>query len=134
MIESDEFQRRSHPWIEQGGHQPIHLAHFSQALIGHLIRNDAHPQATTYRILGLTCAWGRNPGQHRAITEASLLLQVFPHPCFQRSQHMRPALPRVLQKPARGDASVHQRQGVPTQFVEEAVRAMHFRNVLAADL
>jgi hypothetical protein len=134
MIQSDEVQRRSHAWIEHSGHQPIHLAHFSQPLIGHPIGNDAHPQATLYRILGLTGACGGHPCQHRASTEASLLLQVFPHPCFQRSQYLRPALARVLQKPARGDAGIHQHQGVAPQFVEQVVRPMHFRNIVATDL
>jgi hypothetical protein len=134
MIQSDEVQRRSHAWIEHSGHQPIHLAHFSQPLIGHPIGNDAHPQATLHPIVRLAWAGGGHPDQHRAIGQASLARQVLPHACFQRPQHLHPALPRVLHKPARDDPGVHQHQRVPPELVEQAVRAMYFRDIVAADL
>lgn len=126
MRQSDKVQSRSHLWIEQGGHQPIHLAHCSQPLSGHLIGKDAHPQATLHRIVRLVWAGWGHPGQYRAIGQASLARQGLPHACFQRPQHLHPALPRVLQKPARDDAGVHQQQRVRPQLVKQAVRAMHF--------
>src|SRR5260370_24316204 len=104
MIQGDQFERWSHPRIEQGRHQAIHLAHLSQTLIGHPIGDDAHPHATAYGVVRR--AWTRwaNPGEHRAIGQSARLSQVFPHPGFQGPQQMSPLRSHMLDEPSRGDA------------------------------
>src|SRR6266446_7586680 len=45
MIEGNQLQSRSHPRIEQSRHQAIHLALFSQSLIGDAIGDETYPHA-----------------------------------------------------------------------------------------
>src|SRR5258708_34135228 len=47
---------------------------------------------------------------------------------------MSPALPGMLQKPTRGNAGIHQDQHIATHGVQEVVRPMHFRDIIAAHL
>src|SRR2546426_2771225 len=47
---------------------------------------------------------------------------------------MRSSLTCVLEEPSGGDACVHQHQHVPTDLREQAVRSMHFRDLVAIDL
>src|SRR5207248_9963108 len=116
----------SQAWIEQGGHQTIHLAHYSRALIGHPIGDDSHPHATTHRIVRMTWARWTHPGEHRAIGQSSLVVQMFPHPGFEGPQGMGSSLTHVLDKASRGDAGVHQYQHLWAHLLQQAVRPMHF--------
>ncbi len=62
------------------------------------------------------------------------MAQLFPHPSVLGPQHMRSALTCVLEEPCGGDAGVHQHQHIPTDLLEQAVRSMHFRDLVAIDL
>src|SRR5437764_9884244 len=53
MIQANQHQGWGHARIEQGGHQAIDLARLSEPLIGHAVREDAHPHPATHGIMSL---------------------------------------------------------------------------------
>src|SRR6266550_3183189 len=84
MIQRDQRARWGHTWVEQGGHQTIHLVWFSQTGIGHAVGDDAHPQAMLLTI-PTTMSW-LHPRHYRAITQSTRRFGLFPCPCFQGGQ------------------------------------------------
>src|SRR5713101_6505086 len=77
--------------------------------------------------------WG-HPCQYRAISQAALLAQVLPRSRFQGSQDMGATLTNMLDEAARDETCVYQHQHVGSYLREQAVRPMHFRNIVTVHL